>query len=123
LVAANLKELGLSVVEAAKAIGVIRQQLFNVINGRSAVTPEMAVRFEKALGGATDVWLRMQAATTSRKCASPKERSEYDAFPGMIAVTLGRRSSKGSPRTTIETGARTLIAARQGFTDTEAWSP
>jgi antitoxin HigA-1 len=80
LVAANLKELGLSVVEAEKAIGVIRQQLYNVINGRSAVTPEMAVRFEKALGG--DVWLRMQATTTSRKCASPKERSEYDALPG-----------------------------------------
>jgi hypothetical protein len=43
LVEANLKELGLCVAEAAKAIGVIRQQLYNVVNGRSAVTPEMAV--------------------------------------------------------------------------------
>jgi len=62
LVKANLEELGLSVVEAAKAIGVTRQQLYNVIGGKSAVTPEMAVRFEKAFGGSADMWLRMQAA-------------------------------------------------------------
>ena len=43
-VAANLKELGLSVAEAPKAIGVTRQQLHNIMNGRSAATPEMAVR-------------------------------------------------------------------------------
>jgi plasmid maintenance system antidote protein VapI len=41
---------------------VTRQQLYNVIGGRSAVTPEMAVRFEKAFGGSADMWLRMQAA-------------------------------------------------------------
>lgn len=62
LVAANLDEIGLSVAEAAKAIGVTRQQLYNIINGKSAVTPEMAVRFEKAFGGSADMWLRMQAA-------------------------------------------------------------
>jgi addiction module HigA family antidote len=62
LVKANLEELGLSVVEAAKAIRVTRQQLYNVIGGKSAVTPEMAVRFEKAFGGSADMWLRMQAA-------------------------------------------------------------
>src|SRR5258705_13757049 len=62
LVKANLEERGLSVVEAAKAIGVTRQQLYNVIGGKSAVTPEMAVRFEKAFGGSADMWLRMQAA-------------------------------------------------------------
>ncbi len=62
LVAANLDEIGFSVAEAAKAIGVTRQQLYNVINGKSAVTPEMAVRFEKAFGGSADMWLRMQAA-------------------------------------------------------------
>ncbi len=42
------KDLRLSVAEAAKAIGVTREQLYIVINGRSAATPEMAVRFEKA---------------------------------------------------------------------------
>ena len=41
-------------------MGVTRQQLYNVINGKSAITPEMAVRLEKALGGTADLWLRMQ---------------------------------------------------------------
>jgi addiction module HigA family antidote len=62
LVQANLEELGLSVAEAANALGVTRQQLYNVINGKSGVTAEMAVRFEKAFGGSADMWLRMQAA-------------------------------------------------------------
>jgi addiction module HigA family antidote len=56
----NVDELGLSVAEAAKGLGVTRQQLYNVINGRSAISPEMAVRLEKALGGTADLWLRMQ---------------------------------------------------------------
>jgi len=56
----NVGELGLTVAEAAKGLGVTRQQLYNVINGKSAITPEMAVRLEKALGGTADLWLRMQ---------------------------------------------------------------
>jgi addiction module HigA family antidote len=56
----NVDGLGLSVAEAAKGLGVTRQQLYNVINGKSAITPEMAVRLEKALGGTADLWLRMQ---------------------------------------------------------------
>jgi len=60
LVKECLDELGLSVADAAKAIGVTRQQLHNVIAGRSTVTPEMAVRLEQAFGGTADTWLRMQ---------------------------------------------------------------
>jgi addiction module HigA family antidote len=62
LAKANLDELNLSVAEAAKAMRVTRQQLHNVMQGRSAVTPQMALRFEKAFGGSADMWLRMQAA-------------------------------------------------------------
>ena len=60
LVAECLADLGLSVAEAAKGLGVTRQQLHNVIAGRSNVTPEMAIRFEKAFGSTADTWLRMQ---------------------------------------------------------------
>ena len=60
LVKACLAELGLSVAEAAKGIGITRQQLHNVIAGRSNITPEMAIRFEKAFGGTADTWLKMQ---------------------------------------------------------------
>ncbi len=61
LVKACLDDLGLSVAEAAKGIGITRQQLHNVVAGRSRVTPEMAIRFEKAFGGTADTWLKMQA--------------------------------------------------------------
>lgn len=56
----DIDALGMSVAEAAKGLGVTRQQLHNVVTGRSAVTPKMALRFEKAFGGTADTWLRMQ---------------------------------------------------------------
>ena len=55
-----IEDLGLSVAEAAKGIGITRQQLHNVVAGRSNITPEMAIRFEKAFGSTADTWLRMQ---------------------------------------------------------------
>lgn len=60
LIADALEELGLSVAEAAKGLGVSRQQLHNVIAGRSAVSAEMAYRLEKALGSTAQTWLSMQ---------------------------------------------------------------
>jgi addiction module HigA family antidote len=60
LVKVEIEELGLSVAEAAKGLGVTRQQLYRVINGECAITPEMAVRLEKAIGSTADTWLRMQ---------------------------------------------------------------
>ena len=62
LAKANIDELNLSVAEAAKTIKITRQQLHNVLRGKSAVTPEMALRFEQAFGASADIWLRMQAA-------------------------------------------------------------
>jgi addiction module HigA family antidote len=62
LVRENLEELGLSVADAARALHVTRQQLYNVISGKSAVSPEMALRFEKAFGSSAEMWLRVQAA-------------------------------------------------------------
>jgi addiction module HigA family antidote len=60
LIRDNIEELSLSVADAARGLGVTRQQLYKVIKGESAVTPEMAVRLEKAFGGSADAWLRMQ---------------------------------------------------------------
>jgi addiction module HigA family antidote len=72
LVKECLEDLGLSVAEAAEALHITRQQLHNVIAGRSNVTPEMAIRFEKAFGGTADTWLRMQInhdLARMRRCA------------------------------------------------------
>jgi addiction module HigA family antidote len=57
----SLDEMEVSIVDAAKGLGITRQQLHNLIAGRSAITPEMAVRLEQALGSTADTWLRMQA--------------------------------------------------------------
>jgi addiction module HigA family antidote len=57
-----LEPLGLTVTEAAEALGVSRQALNNLINGQAGISPEMAIRLDKAFGGGADTWLRLQAA-------------------------------------------------------------
>lgn len=57
-----LERLGLSVTAAAKILGVTRQALNNLVNERSGVSPEMAIRLSKAFGDAAETWLAMQAA-------------------------------------------------------------
>jgi len=59
---ACLEPLGLSVTEGAKVLGVTRQALNNVVNGKSGVSPEMAIRLAKAFGSTAETWLRMQLA-------------------------------------------------------------
>lgn len=57
-----LEDLGLSVSRAAEALGVRRATLSDLVNGKAAVSPEMALRVEKAFGVSMDTLLRMQAA-------------------------------------------------------------
>ena len=57
-----LEALGLSVTEAAKVLGVTRQALNNIVNGKSGISPEMAIRLTKAFGSTAETWLRMQLA-------------------------------------------------------------
>lgn len=59
---ACLTPLGLSVTEAAKILGIARHTLSRVFNGRAGVSPEMAIRLEKAGWSNADHWLRVQAA-------------------------------------------------------------
>ena len=56
-----LEPLGLSVTEAAKKLGVSRKQLSDVVNSRSGISPEMAIRLDKAFGGGAHTWYRLQA--------------------------------------------------------------
>ena len=57
-----LEPLGLSVTEAALALGVSRQALNNLVNGRAGISPEMAIRLAKAFGSTPEAWLRLQVA-------------------------------------------------------------
>ena len=56
-----LDELGLSVTRAAVVLGVRRATLSALLNGNAALSPEMALRVEKAFGVSMDLLLRMQA--------------------------------------------------------------
>ena len=57
-----LEPLGLNVTEAAKRLGVSRKQLSDIVNGHAGISPEMAIRLDKACGAGADMWLRLQAA-------------------------------------------------------------
>ncbi len=55
-----LEPLGLTVTGAAKVLGVTRQALNNLLNGRNGVSPEMALRLAKAFGSSARIWLGIQ---------------------------------------------------------------
>ena len=57
-----LAPLGLSVTEAAKVLGIARHTLSRVLNGHAAISPEMAIRLEKAGWSNAEFWLRRQIA-------------------------------------------------------------
>jgi antitoxin HigA-1 len=52
---------GLSVTIAAEKLKVTRQAMSNLLNGRSGLSADMAIRFEKAFGMPADTMMRMQA--------------------------------------------------------------
>jgi addiction module HigA family antidote len=74
-----LPALGLNVTQAAAQLGVTRAALSRVLNGRAAISPEMALRLEGWLGvangGRADLWIAQQAAYDlwqARKSGAPK---------------------------------------------------
>ena len=68
-----LEPLGLSVTAGARLLGVSRQALNNLVNAKSAVSPEMAIRFEKLGWGTADGWLHLQ---TAYDLAQARERAD-----------------------------------------------
>ncbi len=55
-----LADAGLTVARAAEILGVGRPALSAVLNGRASLSPEMALRFEKAFGISMELLLKMQ---------------------------------------------------------------
>ena len=55
-----LEPLGLTVTEAAEALEVSRKTLSALLNGRSGISPEMAIRLSKAFGTSAESWLNQQ---------------------------------------------------------------
>jgi addiction module HigA family antidote len=76
-----LEELGLSIVRAAEIIGVRRATLSDLVNGNASLSPEMALRIEKAFDVSMDTLLRMQAwydTYTMRQRSNEIEVQRYE---------------------------------------------
>ena len=56
-----IEPLGLSITDAAAALGVTRNTLSELVNAKRGISPEMAVRLSKVFGGNEEGWLMQQA--------------------------------------------------------------
>ena len=72
---------GLEVTEAAERLGVTRQTLSRVINERTAVSPEMAIRVSKAFGSTPEHWLKMQIAYDLAQMQKKASSIKVKRFP------------------------------------------
>ncbi len=71
---ACLEPLGLNVTQAAKILGVARKSLSAVLNEKAAISPEMAIRLEKAFGSTADTWMKMQTAYNLAKARKQEDK-------------------------------------------------
>ena len=82
-----LEPLGMSVTEAARKLGVSRKQLSGIVNCRSGISPEMAIRLDKAFGGGASTWYQMQAAYDLAQARKKISGLEVEpAVPGALNV-------------------------------------
>ena len=74
-----LEPFGLTVTRGAEILGVSRVTLNNIVNERTGISPEMAIRLSKAFGGTPESWLRMQMAYELWKAR--QETGDIDVQP------------------------------------------
>ncbi len=79
-----LEPLSLSITKGAEILGVTRPALSAILNGRASLSPDMALRIEKAFGPKMDTLLRMQTACT---IAEAREREGEIKVKRYVAKT------------------------------------
>ena len=77
---ACLEPLGLTVTEGAKVLGVTRNTLSRVINGQNGISPDMAIRLEKAGWSNADHWLRLQTAYELAQARKHQDRIKVERY-------------------------------------------
>src|SRR5580700_7126645 len=82
-----LEALGLSVTAGAKVLGVTRQALNNLVNKRAGISPEMAIRLDKAFGGTAEAWLALQ---TAYDLVQARKREPYLAIKRQVLKVAER---------------------------------
>ncbi len=75
-----LEPLGLSVARAARGLGVSRGALSELVNERSGISVEMAIRLSKAFGSSPETWLGMQTAHDLWRARQRAGRIEVERF-------------------------------------------
>ena len=75
-----LEPLGLTVTRAAQGLGVTRQALSELVNGKAGVSVEMSFRLSKAFGSSPETWLGMQTAYDLWQAKERAERIEVERF-------------------------------------------
>jgi addiction module HigA family antidote len=84
-----VKSQGLTITSAAAALGVTRKTLSELVNSRSGISADMAIRISRVFGGSAELWLRMQAnydlwqATKRMKDWKPK--TNFIGQDGLVA--------------------------------------
>lgn len=82
-----MEPLGLTVTALAETLGVSRKTVSKIVNGSGAVTPEMAMRLELALGASAQSWLGHQAAFDLWQLQQDRKRLSKQVHPiGMHAT-------------------------------------
>ncbi len=76
-----LKPLGLTVTEAAGALGVSRKTLSSILNGRAGISPEMAVRLSLASGTTAESWMNQQVQYDLWNAERNRKKLRVTRFP------------------------------------------
>ena len=86
-----IKPLHLSVTQAAKVLGVTRAALSALLNGRAALSPDMALRIEKAFGPKMDTLLRMQTAYEIAETRDREADIKVKRYVAKVSTARDRR--------------------------------
>jgi antitoxin HigA-1 len=82
-----LQRFNLTVTQGAAVLGVSRQALTNLLSGKAGISPEMALRLDKAFGGGAETWLQRQLLHDLAKA-----REKFDGLD-ILPVTQQRQRS------------------------------
>ena len=75
-----LEPLGLSITRAAQGLGVSRQKLSDLVNGKAGLSADMAIRLSLAFGSTAETWLGMQAAYDLWQARNLPDSIEVEKF-------------------------------------------
>lgn len=92
-----LEPLGLSVTEGAKALGVSRNALSELVNERRGVSPEMAIRLAKAFGSSPGMWAGIQLDYDMARALRQADRIKVSRISQPSPGIAGRQSGRPHP--------------------------